>query len=101
MHNGSPLRPRYLIVDSRVRIRGTELARLDLTTFPGFASDVPGSLTLWRPDGAVQLVFPGPLLSGEPEQSLPGVPPSSDPRSPAVATLVPAARRVLSRRRGR
>ena len=68
MHNGSPLQPRYVIVDSRVRVRGTELASLDLTTFPGFASDVPGSLTLWRPDGPVQLVFPGPLLSGKPEQ---------------------------------
>ena len=44
MHNGCPLRPRYVIVDSRVRVRGTELARLDLTTLPGFASDVPGSL---------------------------------------------------------
>ena len=61
-----PVELDYAIVDSRVRIHGTPLAVLDLHEFPGFAATMPGSLTLWRPDGPLRLVFPGPLLEGNP-----------------------------------
>jgi hypothetical protein len=64
---GRALEPEYAVVDSRVRIVGTELAKLDLHDFPGFDTKKPGSLTLWRPEQPLRLVFPGPLLAGRPE----------------------------------
>jgi hypothetical protein len=63
-----PFRAEYVVVDSRIRIHGTPIALLDLHEFPGFAATAPGSLTLWQPELPVQLVFPGPLLEGRPEQ---------------------------------
>jgi hypothetical protein len=62
-----PISPEYAVVDSRVRIVGTELASLNLHDFPGFDSKRAGSLTLWRPVKPLRLVFPGPLLDGRPE----------------------------------
>jgi hypothetical protein len=62
-----PLSPDYAVVDSRVRVVGTELANLDLHEFPGFDTKRAGSLTLWRPEKPLRLVFPGPLLEGRPE----------------------------------
>jgi hypothetical protein len=63
-----PISPAYAVIDSRVRVVGTELARLDLHDFPGFDTKRAGSLTLWRPERPLRLVFPGPLLGGTPEQ---------------------------------
>jgi hypothetical protein len=63
-----PISPTYAVIDSRVRVVGTELARLDLHDFPGFDRKRAGSLTLWRPEKPLRLVFPGPLLSGNPQQ---------------------------------
>jgi hypothetical protein len=62
-----PIDARYVAVDSRIRIVGTELAKLDLHDFPGFDTAKPGSLTLWRTEGPVRLVFPEPLRRGRPE----------------------------------
>lgn len=67
MNGDRALEPEYAAVDSRVRIVGTELAKLDLHDFPGFDTTKPGSLTLWRPEQPLRLVFPGPLLAGRPE----------------------------------
>lgn len=60
--------PDYAVFDSRVRIVGTELARLNLHDFPGFDTTRPGSLTLWRPEQPLRLVFPRPLREGRPEK---------------------------------
>jgi hypothetical protein len=63
-----PISPDYAVVDSRVRVFGSELAKLDLHAFPGFDTRRAGALTLWRPEKPLRLVFPGPLLTGRPEQ---------------------------------
>jgi hypothetical protein len=63
-----PISPDYAVVDSRVRVVGTELAKLDLHDLPGFDTKRAGALTLWRPEKPLRLVFPGPLLTGRPEQ---------------------------------
>jgi hypothetical protein len=62
-----PISPDFAVVDSRVRIVGTELASLSLHEFPGFDTSRPGSLTLWRPEKPLRLVFPAPLREGRPE----------------------------------
>jgi hypothetical protein len=59
--------PDYAVIDSRVRVIGTELANLNLHDLPGFDTKRAGSLTLWRPEKPLRLVFPGPLLDGRPE----------------------------------
>jgi hypothetical protein len=66
--DGGVVSPTYAVFDSRVRIVGTELARLDLHEFPGFDTTRPGSLTLWRPEQPLRLVFPGPLRGGRPDK---------------------------------
>jgi hypothetical protein len=65
---GGIVSPEYAVFDSRVRIVGTELARLNLHEFPGFDTTRSGSLTLWRPEQPLRLVFPGPLRGGRPEK---------------------------------
>jgi hypothetical protein len=65
--DGRPISPEYAVVDSRVRVVGTELANLNLHDFPGFDTKRHGALTLWRPEKPLRLVFPGPLLEGRPE----------------------------------
>ena len=45
-----PVSPDYAVVDSRVRVVGTELAELNLHDFPGFDTKRHGALTLWRPE---------------------------------------------------
>jgi hypothetical protein len=65
--DGRPISPDYAVVDSRVRVVGTELANLNLHDFPGFDTKRHGALTLWRPEKPLRLVFPGPLLEGRPE----------------------------------
>jgi hypothetical protein len=66
--DAGPVEAEYAAVDSRVRLYGTPLAVLDLHEFPGFAATAPGSLTLWRPERPLRLVFPQPLLDGRPER---------------------------------
>jgi hypothetical protein len=63
-----PISPAYAVLDSRVRVVGTEVDRLDLHDLPGFDTKRAGALTLWQPDKPLRLVFPGPLLSGNPQQ---------------------------------
>ena len=64
---GRSIAPDYAVVDSRVRVVGTELASLNLHDFPGVDTRRHGALTLWRPEKPLRLVFPGPLLDGRPE----------------------------------
>ena len=59
-----PVSPDYAVVDSRVRVVGTELAKLNLHDFPGFDTKRHGALTLWRPEKPLRLVFPGRCSPG-------------------------------------
>lgn len=64
LDRGKPLAARYVVVDSRIPVKGREIARLDLSTL---GSDLShgASLTLWKATQPVRFDFRGPLRLSE------------------------------------